>query len=418
MATLISNRVERALRLVDEEADVNRFYAHVLVVLLGAVCIPFMGASIAEAGPAKVRVAPLKAGAKVLRTKAVTNQVMFPSDSPFAGVLAVTERTGQLLAVDLESGTRVDVHEIAPNGSYPELGLVGFAFYPDFAETRRVATYLMTKPRGEAAQGIIAEWVLAGETLTDLKLESRRELLRVEHPQEGHNGGQLGFGPDGYLYMAFGDGGFQQDPRNLVQQTDNFFGAMLRIDPRNPAEGRPYGIPDDNPFVAGGHLPEVFAWGFRNPWRWTFIPDGRLVLADVGQDAIEEVNLIVSGANYGWSLKEGSKCFRPNRDRPGSCEDEGLVDPVFEYKRGYGSAIIGGFVYEGAAIPSLKGLYVFADHISGRVFALELPESHLGRGTVHPIGRTGKTITTLGLDADGELLVGTNGGRHFRIVPR
>jgi glucose/arabinose dehydrogenase len=396
----------------------DRFSITSALFLFGAVLCNPLYASASEVEPQGVRAAVLKAGGNAVRTKAVTNQLMFPADSSFAGVLVVTERTGQVLAVDLASGERADIHRIAPTGQYPELGLVGFAFYPDFADTRRVVTYLMTKPRGEAAQGIISEWVLAGDSLADLRLEDRRELLRVEHPQEGHNGGQLGFGPDGFLYMAFGDGGFQQDPRNMVQKTDNFFGAMLRIDPRNPSEGRPYSIPGDNPFLGGGHLPEVFAWGFRNPWRWTFAPDGRIILADVGQDAIEEVNLIVAGGNYGWSLKEGSKCFRPNRDRPGSCEDTGLIDPVYEYKRRYGSAIIGGFVYEGAAIPSLRGLYVFADHISGRVFALELPANHLGRGVVHPIGRTGKAITTLGLDAEREILIGTNGGRHFRLVPR
>jgi glucose/arabinose dehydrogenase len=396
----------------------DRFSTYSALFIFAVVLCNPLYASASEIAPQGVRIAPLKAGGEAVRTKAVTNQLMFPADSPFAGVLVVTERTGQILAVDLTSGERADIHQIAPTGGYPELGLVGFAFYPDFASTRRVVTYLMTKPRGEVAQGIISEWVLAGDSLADIRLEARRDLLKVEHPQEGHNGGQLGFGPDGFLYMAFGDGGFQRDPRNLVQKTDNFFGAMLRIDPRNPSEGRPYGIPADNPFLGGGHLPEVFAWGFRNPWRWTFAPDGRIILADVGQDAIEEVNLIVAGGNYGWSLKEGSECFRPNRDRPGSCEDKALVDPVYEYKRRYGSAIIGGFVYEGAAMPSLQGLYVFADHVSGRVFALELPDSHLGRGIVHPIGRTGKTITTLGLDADREILIGTNGGRHFRLVPR
>ena len=369
-------------------------------------------------GEIRVRLEPLAPGGKPLKTKAVTNQVQFPADSSLAGLLLVTERPGAILVVNMETGERREIGKIPHNGSYPELGLVGFAFYPDFALTRRVATYLMNDPKGSSGVGRISEWVLSGEDLSSLALSEERVLFELEHPQEGHNGGQLLFGPDGYLYTAFGDGGFQQDPRNLVQQTDNYFGAMLRIDPRNPSGGKPYGIPEDNPFVSGGHLPEVYAWGFRNPFRFTFGPAGELILADVGQDAVEEINLVVAGGNYGWSLKEGSDCFRPRRKRSGSCDDDALIDPIHEYKRPVGQAVIGGHVYHGEAIPSLRGLYVFGDHISGRLFGLELPESHKDTAVVCPLGGTGAAITTFGVDPEGELLVGTNGGRHYRVVPR
>jgi glucose/arabinose dehydrogenase len=364
-----------------------------------------------------VRLERVKAGGKALNVTAPTNVEALPVER--SDVLIITEKPGRLLAVDLGTGDKQVLVETEPMGSYPEMGLVGLAFHPDFQENRRLFTYRVAKnPETEdsPAKSLIEEWTLKGDTVGSMELTAVGTVFRLDQPQQGHQSGGMTFGPDGYLYIPFGDGGFQTDPNNFGQNTTNHHSSILRLDIDNREEGQGYSVPADNPFVGGGHLPEVWAYGFRNPWRSTWTKEGRYIVADVGQNAVEEIDIIVRGGNYGWSLKEGTSCHKPRREREGSCEDSTLIDPIYEYRHGEGAAIIGGPVYYGEAIPALQGLYVFGDNTNGKLWALTLPEEDDGQGSVSALGMTGLAITTFGRDPAGEVLVGTWAGRIYRIV--
>ncbi|MEE2827962.1 MAG: PQQ-dependent sugar dehydrogenase [Myxococcota bacterium] len=365
-----------------------------------------------------LRLERVKAGGKNLSFGILTNLQSLPLDGVGA-VLVVTEKNGKMSLVDLESGERNVVLELDGLGNYMEMGLVGVAFHPGFADNRRFFTYKVAvnpDSKDSPAQSVIDEWRLEGDALADMKASAVGTIIRFDQPQEGHQSGEIAFGPDGYFYFPTGDGGFQGDPNNVSQDPTNHYGTVLRLDVDNPSEGKAYSIPPDNPFINGGHLPETWAYGFRNPWRSTFAPDGRYIVADVGQNAMEELNIVVRGGNYGWSLKEGSGCFKPRREREGSCDQADLIDPLFEYAREEGVAVIGGYFYLGSNFPELHGKYVFGDHFSGRIWTLELPETNDGEPKINAAGRTGLTLTTFGVDPDGEILVGTIGGRVYRVV--
>lgn len=240
-----------------------------------------------------------------------------------------------------------------------ERGLLGLAFHPDFqingyAYLNFVDRSNRTRVVRIQTSGNGASWDATSMT----------NILTVQQPAGNHNGGHLAFGPDGYLYVGLGDGGGGGDPYDNAQDLGTLLGSMLRIDVDGPA---PYGIPADNPFVGiSGVRPEIWAYGLRNPWRYSFDPmTGDLWLGDVGQNAVEEVNIIRSGGNYGWPIREGSICYGA-----GSCEHSGLIDPIFDYLQNPGYAVMGGVVYRGTMIPEMVGTYVFGDHASGQIFAL------------------------------------------------
>lgn len=243
---------------------------------------------------------------------------------------------------------------------------------------------------------------------------SARILLTIDQPYANHNGGDLQIGPDGMLYIATGDGGSADDPERVALDPSSLLGKILRIDPRLDS-GRPYTIPDDNPFVSvAGARPEIWALGLRNPWRFDIDPlTGDLWIADVGQNLWEEINHVVAasdevggrGANFGWSALEGTHRFNDDQD------PEGAVDPVFEYPHGdAGCSVSGGAVYTGSAIPSLFGWFVAGDFCSGRVFALRADD-------VVAITVTG-AVSAVRRGPDGEVYVLEHGaGRIVRLAP-
>lgn len=359
--------------------------------------------------------------------------------------LAVTDQSGVLWMIELASGERstfLDLSErlvslgISGPGSFDERGLLGVAFASDYAASGLLYTYsseplagpadFSTIPPGEAAnhQSVIREWRVPDPMEEDSTVDpnSVREVLRIDQPQFNHNGGGLNFGPHGRLYVSLGDGG-RADDQGLGhgeigngQDASNILGTLLRIDPLgdNSANGR-YGIPPDNPFVGdAGKLDEIFAFGFRNPFRFSFdSTSGDLWLADVGQNDIEEINLVVPGGNYGWNLKEGSFFFVTNGDEPGFVTNVtpagipgDLVDPVAEYDHDEGTAVIGGFVYRGAAIPALQGHYVFGE-LSGRLFHLDEDHSIL-EFSFADREQLGLSVLGFGQDESGELYLMAN----------
>ncbi len=247
-----------------------------------------------------------------------------------------------------------------------EEGLLGLAFHPEYSENGRFYVYYTADdPRRGVVAGYRADPSDASRALGD----SETVILEVNQPFSNHNGGQIVFGPDGYLYIGLGDGGSANDPMGNGQNRKTLLGAILRIDVDAPAGGLSYGIPPDNPFAGNseGFREEIYAYGLRNPWRFSFDREtGLLWAADVGQNSFEEVDIIEKGGNYGWNIREGSHCFSP----PSGCQGAGLIDPVSEYGRGDGGSITGGYVYRGDAMPGLFGKYIYGDFSSGRIWAL------------------------------------------------
>jgi glucose/arabinose dehydrogenase len=297
-----------------------------------------------------------------------------------------------------------------------ELGLLGLAFHPRYPESGLF--YVNSNPEGGAMRTRISEWKAEAASLGKGRASGERIVLEVEQPYQNHNGGQLAFGNDGFLYVALGDGGFRADPHGHAQNLGTLLGKILRIDIGGRSEGG-YGIPTDNPFVGvKGARAEIFAYGLRNPWRFSFDPHDRLVVGDVGQDTWEEIDLVGRGENLGWNAREARHCFDPKE----GCRTQGLVEPVLEYGREAGTSITGGYVYTGKDVPELEGEYVFGDFVSGNVWAAKLPGPYLAsKELVEPrhLGKWPFLISSFGRDETGELyLLDFAGGALYRLAPR
>ncbi len=283
-----------------------------------------------------------------------------------------------------------------------EAGLLGIAFHPQFASNRQV---YLSYTRGHPLTSVLARYQSHDGGLT-LDPVSEKILLEVSQPYGNHNGGQITFGPDGYLYYGLGDGGAAGDPHGNGQNTSTLLGAMLRLD----VDGAdPYAIPAGNPFPEGGGRPEIYAWGLRNPWRWSFDrKSGELWVGDVGQNAWEEIDRVTVGNNLGWNQWEGSHCFRP-----GACRNEGMTMPVAEYSHEYGCSVTGGYVYRGKAIKHLYGHYIYGDFCSGRIWELDSGNIETGPRILL---LSGKRIASFAEDREGELyLLDYASGRIFRL---
>jgi len=351
---------------------------------------------------------------------------------------------------------------------YDERGLLGLALHPGFEQNGRFYVYY-SAPRDPAApsgwdhSSHLSRFSVSEADPNVADRASEQVILRVDQPQSNHNGGQVAFGPDGYLYLGLGDGGGAHDigvghvedwyeaneGGNAQNVTDTLLGSILRID---VDAADPYGIPADNPFVDEEALDEIWAYGLRNPYRFSFDSGGEreLFVADVGQNLFEEVNIVTGGGNYGWNVKEGTHCFSPAtpNNPPNDCPDtdpEGrpLIDPIIEYENanlpgGVGRAVVGGYVYRGGSLPAFAGRYVFGDwsmsfsvpdgtlfvatrpHVEGTMWSFE----ELEVATTDD-GRVGEFILALGQDIEGELYVltsespGPTGttGKVYRMVP-
>lgn len=290
-----------------------------------------------------------------------------------------------------------------------ERGLLGIAFHPGFPAT----PYVFVSYTGES--GGLTSFVSrfaspdGGQTLDPA---SEAVILTVPQNRTNHNGGHIVFGPDGNLYFGLGDGGGAGDPDENAQNSTNLLGTMVRIDVDG---GAPYAIPAGNPFAAfqtcpqgvtigGEDCPEIFAWGLRNPWRFSFDSQTDVLWAgDVGQGSWEEIDIITAGGDYGWDDREGAHCYEP----AAGCTNDS-IEPITEYGRSLGASVTGGFVYRGAMIPDLVGWYVYADFVSGRIFGIPA-DSQTGTETIELLD-TALSISTFAQDENGELYVIDYGG--------
>jgi len=323
---------------------------------------------------------------------------------PGDDTLYLVEQVGRVRAVRdgrLDPTPVVDISgEVTAGG---EQGLLGLAFSPDGRHL-----YLAYTDRDGNHQ--VSEFTMDGQRANR---DSERSLLHFDDPFPNHNGGQLAFGPDRRLYIAFGDGGGAGDPFGNGQSLGTLFGKILRIDPR-PSGGRPYAIPSDNPFVGrDGVRTEIWDYGLCNPWRFSFdAATGDLWIGDVGQNTYEEVDHEPAGSggrNYGWNRREGLHAFNGG-DRP-----EGAVDPVIEYSHDSGCTVIGGFVYRGRRIPGLQGAYLYGDYCAGWVRAARAPGGRVAEQ--RDLGLQVPGLSSFGADADGELYALSLGGDVYRIAP-
>ncbi|XDD48744.1 sorbosone dehydrogenase family protein [Leptospira sp. WS92.C1] len=312
-----------------------------------------------------------------------------------------------------ESGTLLTLNVL----SEAEQGLLGLTFHPDFAKNGKIYLNYVLKIGGKDTSRI-GEWTVSSpKDLPNSKITSERIILEVVQPYPNHNAGQLAFGQDGFLYVGWGDGGWKDDPKKNGQNPKTLLGSMLRLDVNSSENGKQYKIPVDNPFINDACCaPETFAYGFRNPWRYSFDPQGRLIVADVGQDLWEEVDIVEKGLNYGWNIKEAAHCFDPKKN----CDSKGLKDPIYEYGREEGQSITGGYVYSNRAIGDLNGKYVFADFISGRIWALILPDTtEQSVKEIYSLGKWPILISTFGRDAAGKVYLADFGsGKIYRIDPK
>lgn len=292
-------------------------------------------------------------------------------------------KAGQLLAIPF-----LDINALLDeiNKNYSEKGLLGLAFHPDYKNNGKFYIYYSAVDSNKIFdhKSIIAEYkVSSNPDIADVN--SGRVVMEIHQPESNHNGGQLAFGADGYLYIGSGDGGGAGDdhgPTGNGQNLKSWLGKILRINVNEHALEYAYGIPTDNPFVSDKNSkPEIWAYGLRNPWRFSFDrATGLLFCADVGQNEWEEVDIIEKGKNYGWRIMEAKHCFNPEKD----CNTKDLELPIAEYKHTEGICVTGGYVYNGKKIPSLVGKYIFADW-TGKLFYLE--------GTVKKWSMKGLMIT-------------------------
>jgi len=324
--------------------------------------------------------------------------------------LFIVEKTGSIRIV--KDGTLLPAPFLDISGQVsggPEQGLLGLAFPPDYASTGRFVVHY-TDIAGNTR--VSAFEVSANPDIADAS--SEQVILTADQPAPNHNGGQVAFGPDGFLYLGLGDGGGSNE---RGQDLSELLGSILRIDVQS---GTSYTVPPDNPFVGQqpATRPEVWSYGLRNPWRFSFDrANGDLYIADVGESALEEIDVAPAangggkGVNYGWSIMEGGQCVGG-----GQCDQTGLTLPIGQYSHAEGCSVIGGYVYRGSVLPALQGVYFFGDYCQGWVRSFRYASGTATELTEWPTLHTGSPLNSFGEDAAGELYVLESSGRVSKIV--
>jgi glucose/arabinose dehydrogenase len=340
-----------------------------------------------------------------------TRPVDFQIANDGSNRIYVVEQQGLIYSFENERNVKekslfLDIRDRV-NDSGNEEGLLGLAFHPDFTSNGHFfVDYTAAEPR----RTVIARYSIDRQN----PLSRTGEIfLQIPQPFSNHNGGQLAFGEDGYLYIALGDGGSAGDPDNNGQNLHTLLGSILRIDVNQPSSSKKYSIPPDNPFAGNtqGYCEEIFAYGLRNPWRFSIDPVTKLIwTGDVGQNKYEEIDIIVNGGNYGWNIREGFHPFRegllPDRVK--------LIDPIFEYDHSVGQSITGGFVYRGSQLSSLQGKYIYADFVQGQIWALNYQDNASVSSQL--LLDTNLNFSSFGIDLSGELYLCAFDGGIYTLV--
>ena len=353
-----------------------------------------------------------------------------------SGLLFVAEQhVSKIQSFKNDPGTAEKVeflHLPDPINHGNEEGLLGLAFHPKYKENGQFFVYYSANDKGER-RSVVSRFNVSKDDprKADPASEQRVWVSEID-PYENHNGGCIDFGPDGHLYISLGDSGFADDPLTTGQNPADFFGSILRIDVDHPADGKPYGIPKDNPRLRDPKFakwaPEVYCIGLRNVWKFTFDKtDGTLWAGDVGQNLWEMVHVITNGGNYGWSLVEANHPFRRRQTADAASP---VTKPVSEYphnlgqpgkREDIGKSITGGYVYRGKAIPALVGAYVYGDYDSGRIWGVRPVADKVQPGTeLIDLGAEKRklNIAGFGQDADGELFILAFDGKVHKLVAR
>ena len=372
------------------------------VALLGPPPPAEGGVGLNAPGTSTIKLTPIASG--------LQNPVLITSAHDGTGRLFIVEQTGSIRVFDngsVQPGNLLNISSSISHGD--EQGLLGLAFHPNFENNRRFyVNYTNT-----SGNTVVREYKTSTSNPNRVQSGSGRTILKVHQPYSNHNGGNLVFGPGGYLYIGLGDGGDAGDPGNRAQDKGTLLGKMLRIDVDSRSGHKAYGIPRSNPYVGEKGKNEIFMRGFRNPWRYSFDrSNGNLWIGDVGQARYEEIDRTTNGngANWGWHVMEGYKCYAPSS----GCNKDGKKKPVATYTHSNGRcAVTGGYVYRGTNIPALRGWYVFGDYCSGEIWAIS--SSAGDHKTKHLLRNSGVSITSFGENASGELFVVGRGGTIYRI---
>ena len=339
----------------------------------------------------------------------MTNLVQ-PDDT--SGLIFITEQRGVIYAFSANNSQQADIFlDITDrvNRGGNEEGLLGLAFDPDYQENGYCYVYYSA---ADPSRSVLSRFGLDQENTDVADPESEVIIMEVEQPYANHNAGQLAFGLDGYLYIGLGDGGSAGDPQGNGQNLGTVLGSILRIDVSGLSAPGDYEIPADNPFVGTeGARAEIWAFGLRNPWRFSFdLETGLLWAGDVGANKWEEIDIIAKGANYGWNIMEGSHCYSPAT----GCNQSGLTLPLVEYDHSQGCSVTGGYVYRGDQIASLQGYYMYGDYCSGDIWAL----AYDGNGVTENmlLAESGLSITSFGEDLAGNLYILDRQGGIYTLV--
>jgi CubicO group peptidase (beta-lactamase class C family)/glucose/arabinose dehydrogenase len=336
-----------------------------------------------------------------------TGRLFVPSQLGTVHVLS-SDRNVDEAPVFLDIESRV-VYEDREN----EKGFLGMAFHPKYRENGEFFVYYAPQGTAKPHTVVVSRFRVSKDDPNKADPESEERLLAVEHPFWNHKGGTIVFGPDGYLYIAIGDGGLRDDPFKSGQSLKTHLAKILRIDVDHKDPGKNYAIPKDNPFVGRPDaLGEIWAYGLRNPWRIAFDRQtGRLWCADVGQDLWEEIDLITKGGNYGWNLREGVHKFGDK----GSEKRPDLIEPIWDYHHDVGKSITGGHTYRGGKLPQLEGCYVYADYVTGKIWALKYDEAKKQIVANFAISGNVSPVMSFGEDEQGELYYTTDGGLIYQL---
>ncbi len=380
------------------------------LLLILAVCLPLSAEEKVDTSPAPVKLV------KVFPYLQIDRPIVITHAGDGTDRLFIASQKGKIYIVpntpedeDLEEGKLfLDISDrVIYLDKKNEMGLLGMAFHPDFKKNGEFFVYY-SSPETPNATSVISRFRVSKDNPDQALADSEEILMKVEQPAWNHNGGTIVFGPDGMLYIVFGDGGAGGDAFHNGQNLSTMLGSICRIDVNHKSPGLNYAIPKDNPFE-DGKTPtfatirkEIWAYGFRNPWRIAFDDKtGKLWAGDVGQGVWEEIDIVVKGGNYGWSVREGKHPFGPN----GVEARKHLIEPIWEYDHNIGKSITGGSVYRGKAIPAIQGMYIYGDYVSGKFWALKYDESSKKVTANHVIESPSIPVMTFGTDQNGEMFL-------------